>query len=57
MRGHGDTLPGQIGATDQGVAFMEILSVADDGTAEWVKGENINAAWNIRIGGSYVTAA
>ena len=56
MRGHGDTLPGQIGATDQGVAFMEILSLADNGNAEWVKGESINHTWNIRIGGSYRTA-
>ena len=57
MRGHGDTLPGISGATDNnGSTVMEFISVADNGTSEWVKGENINTSFNIRIGGSYKTA-
>ena len=57
MRGHGDTLPGIAGATDNnGVTHMEFVSVADNGTHEWITGENISTSWNMRIGGSYKTA-
>ena len=53
MRGHGNTstLYNVCGAVSG--TYLEIISVAGNGTHNWVDQNDVGTSWNIRIGGCY----
>ena len=54
LRSHGSTgITNVIGAPQPTNTFMNILSVAADGTHTWMDHTDVDTEWNIRIGGSF----
>ncbi len=56
LRLHGGTLDNITGVIDAGSNTIELIAIAEDGTHNWIDDSDIDSAFSMYIGGSYIAA-